>query len=435
MNESNENEQNMTKQNERINPRTKNYLKLLMVILLGVIIIDGYGSVAPIITLSSVTDEFLAGIHPDLQSSIVAFTLAISSGGMYFLFFTQYLADKLGRKKMLAITTLGMSLASLGMFLSMNYYTYVFSVFFLNFFVASDMWLLYVNEESDIDKRARNSNIILIGGVLGPVIAVICRLIFIQSDNTGWRGVTLFPMILGLIMFIVILLKVKETSKFEKIKESGMKIEKRPIKEDIKAILNMEERKSYFSLLLISFISSTTLTWALYFERYLKETGNVTPAEISIMFLLGFILSLVAFIVNALLAERIGRKPLFMAWKFLVPIGIVMWVFGALVPQNTFSIVMIGFFITHVCGVGAGGIMRIITIESLPTDRRGTGIGIRTFFTTLGGTIGLVLNGFVILIIGLGMTIIVFSFLSYLILPIAYFLVKETKSVDLDALK
>jgi len=40
---------NNSEPNVSINTRTKNYFKMLVIILLGVIIIDGYGSVSPLI--------------------------------------------------------------------------------------------------------------------------------------------------------------------------------------------------------------------------------------------------------------------------------------------------------------------------------------------------------------------------------------------------
>ncbi len=421
---------------EETNSRSKRYYKFLTVLLLGVVIIDGYGSVFTLIIMSAVKEEFLFHLPDNLQNATITFSTAISTGGMYFLFVTQYLADKIGRKKVLAITIFGMAFASLGIFLSSSYVMYVVCAFLLSFFVASDMWLLYVNEESDPNKRAQNSHIMMIGGVLGPVSAVIFRGIFITDANANWRGVALFPMISGFIIGIIVLFSVKETSKYEKMKESGIKIEKRPIKEDLKSILNMEGRRSYKGILLISFISASTLTWALLFENYLSsDESYVTQPQVSALLFLGFFLSFVPFMINAIFADRIGRKPLYIVWMFFIPIGIVIWVFGALDPQNAFSIVMIGFFLTHLCGIGAGGVMRIMTIETLPTDVRGTGIGFKSFVATFGGTIGLLLNAAALLFIDLGMIFIVFSLISYIILPIAYIFLKETKSVKLEDVK
>ena len=79
--------------------------------------------------------------------------------------------------------------------------------------------------------------------------------------------------------------------------------------------------------------------------------------------------------------------------------------------------------------------VRLITIEMLPTDRRGTGIGFRSLIGGIGGTIGLLLSAVVILFVGLGTTFIIFVMAHLFVIPIAYFFLKETKGVELSEIK
>ena len=71
----------------------------------------------------------------------------------------------------------------------------------------------------------------------------------------------------------------------------------------------------------------------------------------------------------------------------------------------------------------------------MPTDRRGTGIGIRGLSGALGTTIGLLTSSFVILGLGLGLTFIIFVFGNLIIVPLGFFFVKETKGVNLKEIK
>jgi len=71
----------------------------------------------------------------------------------------------------------------------------------------------------------------------------------------------------------------------------------------------------------------------------------------------------------------------------------------------------------------------------MPTDRRGTGIGIRGLSGALGTTIGLLTSSFIILEIGLGLTFIIFVFANLMIIPLGFFFVEETKGVDLADIK
>ena len=172
--------------------RSKSYFRKMLFILMFVQILDAYVTIFPGSIPSFIAAEFLSTYSTEQQNSIMAFAGSIVSIGMYFLFFSQYLSDKLGRKKMLAITTFGMAFASLGMFLSINYIMYQSFVFILYFFFSSDIWVIIINEESESKKRAYYSNIIPLVGLTGPVLMVISRFIFATGGNTFWRGCLLY---------------------------------------------------------------------------------------------------------------------------------------------------------------------------------------------------------------------------------------------------
>ncbi|MHA1823754.1 MAG: MFS transporter, partial [Promethearchaeota archaeon] len=75
------------------------------------------------------------------------------------------------------------------------------------------------------------------------------------------------------------------------------------------------------------------------------------------------------------------------------------------------------------------------TLELVPTDRRGTGVGFRGLINAIGGTIGLLSSSFIILIVGLGTTFIILVLFNLLMIPLSAFLVRETKGVDLKDIK
>jgi len=88
--------------------------------------------------------------------------------------------------------------------------------------------------------------------------------------------------------------------------------------------------------------------------------------------------------------------------------------------------------------VGAWGVntlLRIYTLEFLPTRNRGTGLGLRTLAMGIGGTVGLFLSAPLILAISLGPTMIVLVCFCFLIIPLGLLRVKETKGVDLSDIK
>jgi MFS family permease len=120
--------------NEKSTERSKKYFLYMILILMLVQILDSYATVFPGAIPSAIAESFLSGKSEDVQNAIMAFATGAVSIGMYFLFFSHYLSDKLGRKKMLSATVFGMALAALGMFFSFNYIMYMVFVFFLSFF-------------------------------------------------------------------------------------------------------------------------------------------------------------------------------------------------------------------------------------------------------------------------------------------------------------
>jgi MHS family alpha-ketoglutarate permease-like MFS transporter len=410
--------------------RSKSYFRYMIFVLMLVQILDSFSTIFPGAIPTAIANEFLPGLDQNTVDSILAFASGIVSIGLYFLFFSQYLADKLGRKLMLSITVFGMAIACLGMFLSPNFVTYYIFVFVLNFFFSSDIWLIYVNEETKSNKRAFYSNIILIVGLVGAFVMVITRLFFITETNPNWRAMTIFPMLLGFPLTFLIYFTLKETSKYEQMRQE-IGVPKRNFKEDLISIFKTENKKPYLMLLVIAFVRGTSGIYILLFEKYISQ--YLPQNQITLIFFATVFMVVVAYLINGLLADKIGRKPLLYLWSALAPISVLIWVFAG--PQGSFMLVLLGYSLSHISVWGSLGIVRLINIELLPTDRRGTGVGFRNLIGSIGGTIGLLLSSVVILFIGLGPTFIIFVMANFIVIPLTYFYIKETKGVELAEIK
>jgi MFS family permease len=398
-------------------------------------ILDTYSTLYPGSMPSLVVEHFFPSIEDEnITSSIVAFAGSIISIGMYFLFFNQYLIDKVGRKKMLAITILGMSIASIGMFLAVNYVMYVAFQFFLYFFFMSDIWLIYANEESKQRKRALNTNIILMAGLLGAIIMVIFRFVFVTEINPYWRGMTLFPIIFGIPLSVVIYFTLKETKEFQSVKDDTEK-RARSFFGDIKSVFQTETKKPYIIMLIISFLFGFSNLFIGLFEKYIADVGTINQTRVTIIFFITIFTVMIAYLSNGILADRIGRKPLLYLWSLLLPISVMIWVWGAYNSSNAFLLVTVGYAISHISYWGLWGIIRLIALELMPTDRRGTGVGIRSLIGAIGITTGLFSSSFIILELGLGLTFIIYCFGNLIIIPLGIIWVKETKGVNLAEIK
>jgi len=81
---------------EKTTERTRKYFLYMIFILMLVQILDSYATVFPGAIPSVIAETFLSGKSENVQNSIMAFASGAVSIGMYFLFFSHYLSDKLG---------------------------------------------------------------------------------------------------------------------------------------------------------------------------------------------------------------------------------------------------------------------------------------------------------------------------------------------------
>lgn len=410
--------------------RTKKYFLYLLIILILIDIVDQYSTNYISSFPSLIIAEFLSEYSETEATSILAFCTAIATFGMYFVFLNQYFADKIGRKIMLAINSFGLGISALLLSLSVNIIMYTIFLFLTYIFFSSDMWLIYINEEAPAEKRASWTNLVLATGVVGPIMMPILRSIFISDTLSNWRGMTLLPIILGIPLGFVVLFTIKETSKYEQIKTGLIEKEQAVFMIDnLKAIFSSPRRKEYLMILLMSFTIGLNYAILTLGENYIANYSTITQASINIIIYSIAISVILGYISTGILADKIGRKPLIYFHSVLTPIAVILTYIG--VNMSSLPIVAIGFALTYVGFWGVTVILRLLTVEILPTDKRGTGSGMRALIGAIGSTLGLLITGVMVLALDLGVTFIILSIPSLIHIPLIYLYIKETKGTDL----
>ena len=420
--------------------KSNHYFIYMVIVLMFVEILDTYTTTFPTAIPSKVIEEFLLPYYVlNVAQSIMAACIAIATIGTYFVFLNQFFADKIGRKKILAFTVFGMGFSSLLLFFSNNIITYTIYLFMLFIFFSSDIWTIYINEESPQDKRALWTNIVLMGGLVGAVLLIIFRSIFISEASSYWRGMTFPAIFIGIPLSIIILLTLKETSKFEEMKKN--KVEKqqstRSIIQDIKALFSGSNRKGFIAILIAGFIVTFNQVFRSLLEEFLSRSPYFTDDDATMILTIISASVFIGYLLTGIIADKKGRKLLFYVYAILQPISVIFVVIGAYSPIGAIIIVALSAGVAYISGQSLSVLIRIVSLELVPTEIRGMGAGVKSLIAAFGMTLGLVFSSLSVYYLpfgtlNLGITFILFSMPYLLIVPIVYFFLRETKGIDLS---
>lgn len=419
--------------------RSKSYFIYMIIILMCVEILDTYTTNFPNVIPSRIIAEFLSTYPINVANSIFALCIAIASLGTYIVFFNQLMADRFGRKILLVLTVFGMGFSSLLIALSTDIVTYTIFLLTLYVFFSSDIWVIYINEESPPDKRAFWTNIVLIGGVTGSILLPVFRSIFISETVSNWRGMTLFAIIWGLPLSLVIFLTFKETLKYEEIKESKAKKEQKAnsniLKNNLKTIFTSVHKKEFFAILIISLILGLNYIFVSLGESFISSSPNLNQNDVNIVVLVMSLSVVFGYLITGITADRYGRKPLFYIYSILIPISILLIIIGSNLTEGAIILMCIGAGLLNITYWGLGVVIRITTLEIMPTNARGTGSGVKSLIQAVGITIGLLLSSLITFFFGLATSFVIISLLFFVNLPLIYYFLKETKGVNLSDVK
>jgi MFS family permease len=415
------------------------YFKYLLFILILVQILDTYTGFYNAVIPSKVVEEFLADYPQNVANSIFAFSVAIGSLGSYVAFLVWYSSDRIGRKHLLVMTIFGLALASVGILFSRNIVEYTIYRFLLGIFAASDIWLIYINEESPPEKKGFWTNVVLIGGIIGAVLMPVFRSIYIYegAPKGAWRGMTYFSIALGIPLGIIVILTIKETSTFQEAKANrpSTKEKANQLKKNLQTIFKSERRAAYFSILILAFIWSMNYVYITLGELYISQSPNLNEGDINLIVTIMSLAVILGYIVTGILADNIGRKPLMLIYISMFFIGALILVNGIEVPRAALFLACVGVSIMNVAFWGLWVLTSITAIELVPTDARGTGSGLKLILHAMGGTTGLILAGIITYFFSLALVFLIYSSLLLINIPIIYKFLKETKGIDLKQIK
>lgn len=412
------------------NTSSRNYFRYLVFVLILVQVIDSYSTSFPTLVPDSIINEFLFGVgNPE---SIFALITGIASVGMYFCAFNTYLSDRIGRKTMLAVTVFGMVVIAILINFSTSIIDFTIYLFFLWFFTRSDIWMIYIGEESPKEKRAFWTNIILIFGLTGAILAPIVRSRFITETVSNWRGITWIIIIVGIPLGLLILFTLKEPVIYTDMKKDlDSKQRIMSLKENISGLFKSPNNNEIKVCLVISFIFGMNSIFRNLVVRAVSLSAYLNQDQISLMMLFGVIAVYMAVILIGTLADKFGRLPLLYFFSGLIPIARIMFALVAFQPILTFPLTVIFTGMSEFGYWGGWITLSIVILELVPTEARGSGSGLKSFFGAFGITVGFLSTSILTMFFDLSISFIILGLFTIIGIPLIYKYLKETKSIDM----
>ncbi len=365
--------------------------------------------------------------------------------------FYKALADKWGRKPLFVISTLGMALGLLIIYLSPNYIVFLLGFAVISFFIGHDMQIIYILEEAPDKTRGSIYSVLKSLGIFGVVLIPVLRRVLMGNDATLWRRIFLVPSVIGFVAAVLVFFLVKDTKVFIRERTAYLSIpyeqrqaQKQLDRENKKAQRNQSgvfnAAKYIFSSKDTKYLMIANIVFdagmpaiALYFESSMHIAGMSTDDITSALFVLPIVYATLTFF-SGFVADAFGRKRTVLSASVLSIIGFILFAVGINKLWNPY---LIGGF----CGLYQGcywigrDYMNIMMTEKVPTDIRASVVGAEGMLTIIGLVVGylLAIVGMLVIPVWLTCLIIAIPFIAAAAI-IVKMNVSETKGTNLDAL-
>lgn len=431
------------------NKMTKTVFIILVVLACLIRGLDEFATTAATsLQTSIVQDLFVEGQGVEFSEGLSQLSLITTGLLVFAILATLYLtlADRFGRKLILAISIFGMSLGMFLIYLSPNILVHVIGRAVLTFFIATDVHGVYVMEIAPKDKRAILISINSFFGYLSMMLVSVSRYAYTIDGELIWRNVFLLPAVIGLVLTALMIVLGKETQVFldqriaflSKTEEELTNETENKKKKQAKAgglgkafKYIFANRQPRMIMIAVSFQLLAVMAFYGYYEAIMTTSGMTTD-QVTQALLVYPITSAVFSLLSGFIADKLGRKPAALIYSILAFLGLIAFIFTA---QRNVSPYIVGLIygLQIGCFWSFGGLIGLVFGESVPTEIRSTAIAAK-------GLISVVIS----LIAGIGISILV-NFVDLATLCLVWgavtvgisiilfsMTVKETKGVDLE---
>lgn len=429
-------------------PAGRWYPIILVIMIALVHLLDTYASdVVSKIQSFYVNDFFVAGKGISFESGLQKATL-ISSVGYLFLIigpFYKSLMDKVGRRPIFIINTAGMALGMLLCYFSPNFIVFAVGQMCIAFFTMHDMQMIYIYEVAPNKWRSTLYFICKFIGVFGTLAIPLLRDRFIAEDGTGWRKVFLIPAAVGLVIFVLSAIFMRESDIYveSKIKEletpaeirAQQKAENNEHKTGIFPAIKYIFKNKQLRWLTISLIVICTSTFAVtgYYESFLSTVYSVKEVNAA-LYLQPFAMA-VMYLISGFLSDLIGRKKASVVFAFTAVAGFAAFMLASSSGVSPYiSGALLGCYLGSFWNVtDLNGMMYA---ESCPTKIRGSVMGVQAIMLGVGMAVSLIACTVLLSFAQLGTVLLAVGVPGLVIGTVILIAkVKETKGADLSKIE
>lgn len=378
----------------------KGYFIILIIILGLGHVLDEYASLAPGMVQSSIIDEFfvLTGWKTQTEAMQLLTMLGVVSLFLVIIVsFYKRLIDRFGRKPFFIIAIAGMTIGSLIMVVARSFWPYWAGSLFLTFFIANDMQYMYITEETPSNKRIQFFSYAKILGLLGLLLVPLIRSFTVVEGSENWRPVLYVPVIIGVIVLVLSILFLKETQAFrvmqqersQKEVETAQKEKPLSLKEAWRSLKAMPTWSQFKWLLILSLLGAPFAMLNQSYSEIFMDQAGVSLADRNIVLTVSTISVGVAYFINGLIADKIGRKAAMVIFSLLIVFCLVgeyfaMWA----APTSTVRLLLLILAgASQGLRIGAfwsvGDVRGMMINENVPTRLRGNSLAIGGILTML----------------------------------------------------
>lgn len=366
----------------------------------------------------------LPRIMPDLgmPESEQGMTIAIVRLGIILAFPLAALADRFGRKTVLAVTIVGS-----GLFTLLTAFVETPSQFLLCqalvrvFGYAQDMIAIVMISE-EVDDRARGWALGLLAA-MGAAGAGTAALTYAGVDVLfgGWRALYVIG---ALPLFLIAWMwrRLPETQRFTRLKQSGA-IKPAGLFSGVRGIIELftvfPARSLALSALVFIFAFGSAAA-VIFTPTFLQTERGFAPGQVTLLVMVGGLFALAGNFVAGRLSDKFGRRTVFAGGSLMLACG-----FAAFYAIDYVPVMLIGWIIGLFGFFAAEVVLSAYGAELFPTAYRSGGSGLRTTMQIVGGAVGLLGKDYLFVLLGshglaivlLLPAILISLFIVYLTLP------------------